>query len=295
MGLFKKIKDIFYDEEIVDVPIEEPPRRKKEEEKRKPVIEEIVSEPIPKPVVKEPVESIRSSYTSERELFKSDKTFDFPVFEDEEDELPKTRSKTNVLELQRELEQRTISTRLETPERVNDLPETKSKFKPSPIISPVYGILDKNYKKEQVMEKKEPVKPYTGEMNYDFVRRKAYGTLEDELEDTLTRVNSEIAESVDELEKEIENLPKPSQNIEKLLGEIEKNASVSIGELEEIAKEEMMQEEESEDTLEFSEELEETMEILEKPEEKEEEPDIDETLEHDLFNLIDSMYEEREE
>lgn len=33
--------------------------------------------------------------------------------------------------------------------------EQKPKFKASPVISPVYGILDKNYTKEEVKEKKK--------------------------------------------------------------------------------------------------------------------------------------------
>ena len=37
--------------------------------------------------------------------------------------------------------------------------EAKTYFKPSPIISPIYGILDKNYRKEDVKEKKvQPLK-----------------------------------------------------------------------------------------------------------------------------------------
>lgn len=273
MGLFKKIKDIFYDEEIVEVPVKE---KEKKEEPVKPIIQEITQvEPIR--TFKEPEAEKKIENFSERELFKPEKTFDFPVFEEEP---IKTRSKTNVLELQRELEQRTISKSNET----NTLERTEKKensFKPSPVISPIYGILDKNYKKEEVVVKKDTQKQYKGEMNYDYVRRKAYGTLEEELEDTLTRVNSEIVESVNELEREIDDLPKPSNNIEELLGEIEKNASVSIGELEEKAKNKMMEEDEEEPVKEVTEE---------KPEEVD-----DNTLEHDLFNLIDSMYEDKEE
>ena len=38
-----------------------------------------------------------------------------------------------------------------------DRKEEKTGFKPSPIISPIYGILDKNYKKEDVVQKKEEI------------------------------------------------------------------------------------------------------------------------------------------
>lgn len=55
---------------------------------------------------------------------------------------------------------------------------TKStKFKPSPIISPIYGILDKNYRKEEVITKKEIHISY-GKANLDEVRDKAFGSNE---------------------------------------------------------------------------------------------------------------------
>ncbi len=56
--------------------------------------------------------------------------------------------------------------------------EEKTYFKPSPIISPIYGILDKNYRKEDVKEKKEV--RITGfsrnNVSVDDIRNKAYGT-----------------------------------------------------------------------------------------------------------------------
>ena len=60
--------------------------------------------------------------------------------------------------------------------------ETKEvkKFKPSPIISPVYGILDKNYKKEDVVDKKDRkiTSSYASKkVDLDTVRRKAFGEL----------------------------------------------------------------------------------------------------------------------
>ena len=64
----------------------------------------------------------------------------------------------------------------------------KKVFKPTPIISPVYGVLDKNYHKEDIVSKKE-VKNVE-EPLIDSIRKKAYGTLEDELENTLFGTNS---------------------------------------------------------------------------------------------------------
>lgn len=64
--------------------------------------------------------------------------------------------------------------------------QEKKVFKPSPIISPVYGVLDQNYSKDDIVPKRETSyyrKPE--KLTIDDVRQKAFGTLEDELEDTL--------------------------------------------------------------------------------------------------------------
>ena len=58
-----------------------------------------------------------------------------------------------------------------------DNKETKG-FKPSPIISPIYGVLDKNYRKEEVVAKKE-VKGSSNsyrKVDLDTVRKKAFGS-----------------------------------------------------------------------------------------------------------------------
>lgn len=68
--------------------------------------------------------------------------------------------------------------------------ETKKIFKPTPIISPVYGVLDKNYNKEDITTKQEKKLERSNLTTIDEVRKKAYGTLEDELENTLFGNNS---------------------------------------------------------------------------------------------------------
>ena len=66
----------------------------------------------------------------------------------------------------------------------------KKIFKPTPIISPVYGVLDKNYHKEDIVTRTDNLKPDKNEVSIDSIRNKAYGTLEDELESTLFGNNS---------------------------------------------------------------------------------------------------------
>jgi len=56
--------------------------------------------------------------------------------------------------------------------------DDKNYFRPSPIISPIYGILDKNYRKEDVVSKREVhlTSSYAKtNMNVDDIRNKAYG------------------------------------------------------------------------------------------------------------------------
>lgn len=56
----------------------------------------------------------------------------------------------------------------------------KEAFKPTPIISPIYGVLDKNYRKEEVIDKKDKPSSYVSRRNADVdsIRKKAYGGLD---------------------------------------------------------------------------------------------------------------------
>lgn len=299
MGLFGKIKNIFYDEEIVDVP-EEP------KSVEKPKIEEVKVEKKVEPIKREtPVINTTPTY-SEREIFtrETTNTFKFPMLDEEE--VKPVRTRVNALESAR-MENKKEETEKARTDKYKDLfkenTTTSSKpdriFKPSPVISPVYGVLDKNYTREEIIERQENITRTTNpkDMNYDAVRRKAYGTLEDELENTLSKLSEpEIHEKVEKpVTKEEE------KSIEDLLNEIEGNRNMSIGDIEEKIKDKMEEEQESISDDEFLKEFmartskkeEETIKE-EKATTKEEDVDADKTLEHDLFNLIDSMYEDKE-
>lgn len=85
-----------------------------------------------------------------------------------------------------------------------DRREEKSVFKPSPIISPIYGILDKNYKKEDVVQKKEVrLSSYSrSNMNVDDIRNKAYGkdkkAKEEKKEEVEEKKSFEVEDNSDE-------------------------------------------------------------------------------------------------
>ena len=166
MGFFDKVKNMFTEEveedevkvqkikqEVKHVPIESP------EKEQKPISEE---------------------YNFNQEM-----KFTKPVFFDEDDfedlnltEKRKEKPKPAPVEEKKEVEKAIYSGN-----SIVDLKEKKV-FKPTPIISPVYGILDKNYHKEDIVDKTDAVLQLS-EDRIDKAREKAYGTLEDELENTL--------------------------------------------------------------------------------------------------------------
>ena len=91
----------------------------------------------------------------------------------------------------KELEQPKKEVRSSYLKEQTKIKEEKKQFKPTPIISPVYGVLDKNYNKEDITSKKSKTAVYTNTtITIDEVRKKAYGTLEDDLENTL--LNDEL-------------------------------------------------------------------------------------------------------
>lgn len=282
MGVFTKLKNIFYDEEYIeeadeDIKIEKPVKRefkreiKKEEVDDTPRVSEIkitgyVDEPVTPKKPEREVAKEEPSYKNERELFKPEKSsFNFTQFDDEE--LPPRR---NVMDY----ESRTSSYKKEVQKPVEV--EQPKVFKPSPVISPIYGILDKDYRKEEIVakskEKERVVASNDSATTYDSVRKKAYGTLEDDLEDTLNTMNklstNTIKESINDINDAVDAINAKANKIENYISKVEEQTpDVSIGELEDKVKETI---DVSNDTV------------------------SDSTLEHDLFNLIDSMYDKED-
>ena len=150
MGLFDKVKNLFTEEE-------------------EPIKSEVIQVEIPAPVKEKKEEKIEVEPKKE---IKEEKT-PAPIFFDDayfkELEQPKKEVKSSYLKEQ------------------NKVKEEKKHFKPTPIISPVYGVLDKNYNKEDITPTKKT--HYTNTtITIDEVRKKAYGTLEDELENTINNL-----------------------------------------------------------------------------------------------------------
>ena len=322
MNLVKKIKDILFEEEEDNSNVEVIKINDNVNE-----VKEVKEE------IKEDIKSNgKEEVPSERELFKVDNnTFTFPDFDEEEfqsslgkqsekkeeNEYSKDsnqfRQNSNVLEFERKknIEKRNEYTKYERPER-ETVDREKKKFKPSPIISPVYGILNKDYKTSDIVDKTDNSK-----IDVDFVRRKAFENTNNNANNSskiepiinkndILKEEESISEPVVTFFEEKEELPKEKEDNYKSIDTLLEEASEDIP---------------LEDTLEMpvANNLEEIEEELEKMDEEEKQKDIDDTLEDDindsfseelndnvstkkettsdneLFELIDSMYENREE
>lgn len=258
MGLIDKIKNLFSDEIEEDV---------------KPVKKEVIQVEIPSPMKEDVVEKD----ITESDAIKKDEKFVFPVYFDDKD--------FDTLDYKPKVEPpKPSGYTLNKPASK----EEKKVFKPSPIISPVYGVLDKNYSKDDIVTKQnrrvEKYQTLTRQITIDDVRKKAYGTLEEELETELFSQNSMLFnDNVDE---------EPVETEKDLFEELEEAHSDTSSRrvIEEKITLEMF-----EDIPEIN-DSEEDNEVNMIENELDKMFDEDDTLnEGDLFNLIDSMYEKGED
>ena len=166
MGLFDKLKNVFIEEEEVESEPEEKPNKqeKLEEEKIEPIKEDIVSD---------------------RDLIDTNQNFKFPIIFEEEDFKEEKKKSRSINVLERE------NTKYET-EIKRDIKSQKKTFKPSPVISPVYGVLDKNYTKDEISSKNGLLSDYSDKLDIDSVINKAYGN-------TTTREEKNKEKSTDEI------------------------------------------------------------------------------------------------
>lgn len=327
MGIFDKLKNVFFEEEEVEVD------ETQEFKERVPVAKKIdVAETKKKEETKEEKSSNRLELDNNKEEIKEEKDFKFPMgFDDKDFEVEKTieifgpiKEKTEPeIEPEVEIEPEPI------PEVVSDEPpverfvekeksyeesynepirervykeesresyhklyegkekseEKSSGFTPSPIISPIYGILNKNYKKEQIVTKSElrQVELVQQKDELDMVREKAYGDLA-----------SEISASIDEDIIDIEDdKPKEKEDLLYDLNDEEPTVkTVTVGDAEEYFNDLGL-----EYNVDYKVEKEEPKEVIEeKPKVSRVEKLKGEEKEDDknLFDLIDAMYEDEE-
>ncbi len=295
MKLFQKIKEALFEEEEYTEQIKITPEMRNEATPVKEVKKEEIEKPVkkdsvePNPVVDHSKEKVqpaapKEEAVSERELFNTKS--DFPFFDFDEKEFEKQNSieqpkpqpaervrQANVLEYERKkkTERRTDYGRYEKIETVETT--ERRKFKPSPIISPVYGILDKDYVKSDIMQRQN-----SDHVDLQAVRNKAFGEKHEDMPAPVTTYyeDRETVTITEPAEKQ-----KKVKTIDELL---ENTADVALDIDSEI--------ENMDNTIEGSNE---TQEEKNQTTKEIKVSEVEDTLENDLFDLIDSMYSNKED
>lgn len=338
MRFVDKIKDLFTDEEEVEE-IKEIEVEKKEEHKLPTFMRNKLEEEKEKELKKERI--LEANVLSDREIVKtrSNSNFSFPMdLEEEEIFEPRRFSNQNVLAVENKGKEKSLNELYAKKEEAKP-----KKFKPTPVISPVYGILDKNYTKDEVKiqdENKYEIPRSSKNIDFETVRNKAFGSLTDDIKNNMcencelykeVKITKNIDKSLkdnlleDMIEDKTEKTDKdlsigeadenyfdfgveyevPKKDNETVINadniEVEINNEITIvdhndedKQAEKIeVKEPIIKEEALDDTKEF-EKLsknndDEINEILNSNEE------ITEDNANDIFNLLDSMYEDEED
>lgn len=305
MGLLDKLKNLFTDEEEIietqeieveeEPKVEEPPKlptfmREKieKEEKQINILEEKANEE----------KAIEDEFTRQNSSFK------FPVAFEEKDFEITSYSSQNVVQKVKNVEKEKKKSVSELYTKKIEKKKEKHVFKATPIISPVYGILDKNYKKEELKAKKESeyeLKRPSKKVDFESVRMKAFGTLADELQDNLlddlTDVKQTSNVEVYHDESLLDDIIEDSNKEDTTIGTAEENY-YDFGVAYEVPKDKDVDSSDVKIVNHNDEEVvAEKIEVKEekKGENKESSSTDDMELTDDLFNLIDSMYEERED
>lgn len=260
MGFLDKVKNMFTEEVEEEAPIKK----------------EVMQIEIPAPIKEEPKKEV----VAESEVLVHEEKPQAPVFFDDKD----------FASLERKEEKKPKPKKLE--DKYKGKEEEKKVFRPTPIISPVYGVLDKNYRKDDITPKKSKPVTHTydnSHLTIDDVRRKAYGTLEDDLEVIIPSDDYEITEETDIVRQDLEPEEDNLIDLDYQPRFAKKDDEVIDGEaVEEDNHEDLFEE------LETKEESSENNDMLNELKD-ETKSDTDELTDSDLFNLIDSMYDKKDD
>ena len=213
MGLIDKLKDLFTDEEEVyetkEIEVENSEEEDKlptfmrnkiekeaEEERKKQEKKEQEEKEIAVQIDTKPVNSLQE---------KKNLSFEF----NDEDFVDVTRFSRSTVQKEKqiqELKEKEPVPVIKPYSNKKDIDKPK-KFKPTPVISPVYGVLDKNYRTEEVVSKEEDasaIQRASKKVDFESVRKKAYGTLSDDITANLCE-NCELLKEI-KVSKKIERL-----------------------------------------------------------------------------------------
>ena len=210
MKLLDKLKNALFEEEYVEVE-----EKKEVKKKEKPIAKKII---VDEPKIKKSEKKEDVVVEEEKEeVSNTNKDFKFKAILDDDfidlDKPKKPESKNNpelLIKEKPKLEKNKekITTSFYEPEIPKSKPygntkepdikmheygsaskqKEKKVFHPSPIISPIYGVLYQNYKKDEISTKKEVIitSSYKSKnIDVDSVREKAYGNNDDIFEEEL--------------------------------------------------------------------------------------------------------------
>ena len=326
MSFMNKVKNFFYEdvEDDEEVVVKEKPKKETKIDfksllKRQEKFDD--EEELDIPEIKEK----KNEDLSERELFKAERTFNFPMdlgdeIFDEEKEVTIIKEEKKRVERVPEVVRPVQRTNQNTSSIYRNISREEPKkeeetkhFRPSPVISPVYGILDKNYTVDDVVEKDlNKTKEFSIEkksVDFDTVRNRAYKELDEEIEKTLTGDifynldNEEVKEEEinDDFDDDNDSviITYNDEDINEETSDIPLNEKEDVSSIQEepiIESESNIDESNEEDDLVPDVKIEPKEEVKKviKRSKKKEEPEIEEEKE-DLFNLIDNMYSDEDD
>ena len=213
MGLLDKFKDLFTDVEEVEEEkvIEEEESTPPEENKLPTFMREKIEREEQEKVI--PLEQPKEEKKDNEELIKPNNSFRFPIdYDDEDDVLLVRKEQKEEKIMRREIKHEDVTPKSKPKvELYNKSAKEKEKnkveekrFAPSPIISPVYGILDKNYHQDDVKAKEEDsyeLQRPSKKLDFESVRKKAFGTLSDDIKDNMMCENCELLKELKESTK----------------------------------------------------------------------------------------------
>ncbi len=291
MNKLNKMKSFLFDEEEEEKEEKKPSKKisKKEEKKEKKVNDNFSNQ------AKESIEELYFEDISEKSIpieteiqsrvEKKESEFNFPEFDDD-DFVVASKKPEPIVPVVKEEPKRVLYQGSKRKE------ETK-KFKPSPIISPIYGLLDNEGNKVKEEDSGDKISSYNDDVTFDEVRKKAYGSLDEEIENTMKRLSKKtIEEAENDMKKEeLSRTKKKSNNKTE-----EKKASVVIVNNDEDDDDMILPNVNFKEIDVDKETLKSSRKNVKKKEiATEDDDEDDDTKEQDLFNLIDTMYQNKED
>jgi len=312
MKLLDKLKNALFEEEYVEVE-----EKKEVKKKEKPIAKKIIVDDKPKktPVKEDLIVEEEKKDTPNRDFkFKAILDDDFIDLDQEKKEEKKPKEDTK-LEIKKEVkekrplyqgekkkEERTIyrpNPNIDKEIKMHEYgsyekQKERKEFHPSPIISPIYGVLDQNYKKDDIVTKKEIriTSSYKSRnIDVDSVREKAYGNNDDIFEEELTSNKKHDQEQVENYEMDDNEITEEESLLDISAENTPSVARVTMGDAEEYYSDLGL--EYNIDYKDASHEKATGRRTDLKDFKEDDYQKEDTSIEDNLFDLIDSMYDEK--